>query len=470
MNSSISSSLWHKTAHTSTADHAAEKLEVQVTQLWGGNAIAHKNASEGALSFMVGETDVEIVRWNGGQLVVTPPAAATVFVDRLMQTPEAFTLRAGHSADVMVGDFTFQISVGEREARPVQNVAAAILEDTSVRTFAGSGVAHAAILAAVAFFMPSMSAADDDTTDRQRMLDLKVYIQSSAEREHDQKVMKDSQGEAGPKSEASGGQRAQHEEGALGGEKPVQTAGRWSAKGDEKPENAQLAREHALKEAAEFGMIGLIATQTKSDPNAPIVPWGNVLAGSDRDSHMGNMWSDDIGDAFGTGLGLSGVGEGAGGHGEGIGVNDFGGLGRSLDQRIGNCGNGANCSGFGHDGGRLAPTHIARGPRLEWDPKITTNGRLDPAVIQRIVRLNSGRFVGCYQDGLRQNPNLEGRVAVNFMIGRDGSVTMASDTAGSDLPNGDVRACVVKSFYGLSFPEPAGGTVRVSYPFTFSPQ
>ena len=40
--------------------------------------------------------------------------------------------------------------------------------------------------------------------------------------------------------------------------KPVTTSGRWSAKGDERPENAQLAREHALKEASEFGLIGLL--------------------------------------------------------------------------------------------------------------------------------------------------------------------------------------------------------------------
>ncbi len=464
----MNSSIIHPTAYTSNEANA-EELEVQVTQLWGGNAIAQKAASEGPLSFMVGEDDLEIARWQGGELVVTPPANATVFVDRLMHTAEAFTLRAGHSADVMVGDFTFKLSVAERESRPTHNLAAGLLEDTGVRTFAGSGIAHAALLAAVAFFMPSLSAADDDTTDRERMLLLKSYITSSAEREQDQKPAEETQGNSSAKSDASGGKRAEHEEGKMGGSTPVQTPGRWSAKGDEKPENAQLAREHALKEAAEFGMIGIIAAQSSSDPNAPVVPWGNVLAGSDSSSHMGNLWSNDIGDAFGTGLGLSGVGEGGGGKGEGVGVNDIGNLGRTLDQRMGDCGNGANC-GHGIGSGRLPPTHEVHGPRLEFSPTITVNGRLDPAIIQRIVRLNSGRFVGCYKDGLRTNPNLEGRVAVSFMIGRDGSVTMAQDTAGSDLADSNVRACVVKSFYGLSFPEPGGGSVRVAYPFTFSPQ
>jgi hypothetical protein len=212
-------------------------------------------------------------------------------------------------------------------------------------------------------------------------------------------------------------------------------------------------------------MIGLLAS-ANSDPNAPVVPWGNVLAGSDRESHMGNLWSGDIGDAFGTGLGLTGPGEGGGGKGEGIGLNGISGLGH-----MGGCDDTGPCDGgMGHGHGRLPPTHVVRGPRINWNPQITTNGRLDPAVIQRIVRQNSGRFVACYQDGLRTNPGLEGRVATAFVIGRDGTVTTAHDTSGSDLPDQNVRACVAKAFYGVSFPEPAGGIVSVVYPLVFNPQ
>jgi hypothetical protein len=462
MNTSI---IHPTTAYTSAQ---TETFEVQVTQLWGGNAIAQKHASDGAVSFAVGDSDLEIARWQSGELVVVPPPNATMFVDRLMQTPEPFVLRAGHSADVMVGDFTFQISVSVREERPARNVGAAILEDTGLRTFAGSGVAHAMLLAAVAFFMPSLSAADDETIDRRRIMDLKAYVDSAAEREQEQKVAEDKVTDTGAKGDASGGHAAKDESGTMGGNKPVQTPGRWTAKGDEKPENAQLARQRALKEAAEFGMIGLLAA-SQSDPNAPIVPWGNLLAGSDRSSHSGGLYALDPGEAFGTGLGLSGTGIGGGGDGEGIGLTDVGNLGRTLDQHIGDCSGDSNC-GWGRSSGRLAPTHVARAPKIDWTGTVSTNGRLDPTVIQRIVRQNSGRFVGCYQDGLRSNPGLEGRVAVAFVIGRDGSVTTAHDTAGSDMPSSDVKACVVRSFHSLSFPEPVGGIVTVTYPFTFSPQ
>jgi hypothetical protein len=459
------------TFETTTATTKNEEIfEAQVTQLWGGNAIEQKHSSpskkgSGAMTFIVAGHEVEIARWVGGEFMVTPPNGSAVFVDKLMMTTEAFVLRAGHTADVTIGDFTFQLSVSEREQRIKKNVAAAILEDGGVRTTVGSATIHAALLAAVAFFMPSMSSADTDGIDRSRILQMKEYLTSSAERDQLQEKQQDNSTDA-QGNNATGGQQAQGESGPMGGDKHPVTPGRWTAKGDEKPENAQLARERALKEAAEFGMIGLIASTSSSDPNAPVVLWGNVLVGSDRESHMGNLWSGDPGDAFGWGLGLEGAGEGGGGHGQGVGMNGISGLGHIG----GTCAADEHCSGIGHGHGRLPGTHVSRGPSIEWNPKITTNGRLDPAVIQRIVRLNSGRFMGCYKEGLVRNPSLSGRVSVAFVIGRDGSVTTSQDTAGSDLADRDVRACVVKSFNNLSFPEPAGGIVSVTYPFAFTPE
>ena len=447
-----------------------EGLEAQVTQLWGGNAIVQKHSSpskkgSSAMTFVVAGHEVEIARWVGGEFMITPPAGSAVFVDKLMMTGEAFVLRQGHTADVTIGDFTFQFSVSEREKRIKKNVAAAILEDGGVRTTVGSATIHAALLAAVAFFMPSMSSADTDGVDRARILQMKSYLTSAAERDQLQDKQPDVANDASG-SNSKGGEQAQGESGPMGGDKHPVTPGHYTVKGDDKPENTQLARERALKEAAEFGMIGLIASTSSSDPNAPVVPWGNLVVGSDRESHMGNLWSGDPGDAFGWGLGLEGTGEGGGGNGKGVGLN---GLGIGLS---GTCGaSDTDCKGgIGHGHGHLPGTHVSRGPSINWNPITTTNGRLDPSVIQRIVRLNSGRFIGCYKEGLRTNPSLSGRVSVAFVIGRNGDVTTAHDTAGSDIADQNVRACVVKSFYGLSFPEPAGGIVSVTYPFTFTPE
>jgi outer membrane biosynthesis protein TonB len=98
----------------------------------------------------------------------------------------------------------------------------------------------------------------------------------------------------------------------------------------------------------------------------------------------------------------------------------------------------------------------------------SVNGRLPPEVIQRVVRQNQGRFRACYEDGLKRNPNLEGRVSVRFVIGRDGTVSSVAN-GGSDLPDATVVACVARAFQGLTFPAPEGGIVTVSYPLVFSP-
>ncbi len=89
-------------------------------------------------------------------------------------------------------------------------------------------------------------------------------------------------------------------------------------------------------------------------------------------------------------------------------------------------------------------------------------------MIQRIVRQNFGRFRACYEAGLRAHPALTGRVGVRFVIGRDGAVSSVAD-GGSDIPDHAVTSCVVRAFYGLSFPQPEGGIVTVSYPIVFSP-
>jgi len=96
------------------------------------------------------------------------------------------------------------------------------------------------------------------------------------------------------------------------------------------------------------------------------------------------------------------------------------------------------------------------------------SGRLAPALVQRVVRENFSAFRACYEDGLRTNPSLTGRVSVRFVIGRDGLVSNVGN-GGSSMPDGGVVSCVVRSFHHLAFPPPEGGVVTVTYPIMFEP-
>jgi len=201
--------------------------------------------------------------------------------------------------------------------------------------------------------------------------------------------------------------------------------------------------------------------------STPTTPWGGVdTLGRDAMSANGNMWGTVAGEANGMGgLGLTGVGEGAGGNGTGIGLG-----------RVGTFGHGdglGDGSGFGPGSGssfgRSARQQHKQADLSMRQGKTETSGHIPPEVIQRIVRQNFGRFRLCYENGLRGNPNLAGRVGVRFVIGRDGSV-QSSANGGSDLPDAGVVSCVVSSFRGLQFPQSEeGGAVTVTYPISFAP-
>jgi predicted small lipoprotein YifL len=96
-------------------------------------------------------------------------------------------------------------------------------------------------------------------------------------------------------------------------------------------------------------------------------------------------------------------------------------------------------------------------------------GRLEPRVIQQVVRASFGRFRACYEGGLKNDPHLQGRVATRFVIDRDGSVREATIFRESDLPDQAVLLCVALEFKKLRFPKPDGGIITVVYPISFSP-
>ncbi len=240
----------------------------------------------------------------------------------------------------------------------------------------------------------------------------------------------------------------------------------------------QLSRSHfvmsrhtsllVLENDAMFQAFGIERTRSSRD----IAPWAPRFGGDvppdpslDLVSARGNMWGNDSGDAFGAGgLGLSGVGSGGGG--KGIGLGDIGTLGHGQGP-LSTMSEGTGL-GFGNGSGALGGSHRSKPPSVRMGAT-SVSGRLPPEVIQRIVRQNFGRFRLCYENALRTNPNLSGRVTVGFVIGTDGAVTSAS-AGNAGIADAGMVSCVVRSFHRLQFPQPEGGVVRVTYPIVFSPE
>lgn len=334
--------------------------------------------------------------------------------------------------------------------------------ETAAYMFTGlSFLVHMGIIATLAFFMPAMGADDSEAIDRDQILRMRALLDAAAEREQEERETEQEPDANADNKEGGTGTRAKGEEGSMGNPNTKDTNKRFGVQGPQDNQDPHVARQAALKEAAEFGMIGLLNVGGGADPNAPTAPWGREDSlGNDPMSARGNMWGDSIGDAFGAGgLGLSGVGEGGGGRGEGIGLGNIGTIGHGAGTGTG--------QGFGNGHGRIGGAHKTKAPSLRQG-QTQVNGRLPPEVIQRIVRQNFGRFRLCYENGLRTNPSLAGRVQVKFVIDRSGSVS-ASQDGGSDMPDQGVVQCVVRGFSNLSFPQPEGGIVTVVYPIIFNP-
>ncbi|MGK3990157.1 AgmX/PglI C-terminal domain-containing protein [Sorangium sp. So ce136] len=166
------------------------------------------------------------------------------------------------------------------------------------------------------------------------------------------------------------------------------------------------------------------------------------------------------------GLGLSGIGEGGGGRAEGIGLGSIGTVGHGGSAAAAPGAGSGQGLGGGH--GRLGGNHRGASVPSVRMGATQVSGRFPPEVVQRIVRQSFGRFRLCYEEGLRRDARLQGRVAVHFTIDPSGAVANARD-GGSDLPDGAVVSCVVRAFHALSFPAPEGGSINVVYPLQFAP-
>ena len=95
-------------------------------------------------------------------------------------------------------------------------------------------------------------------------------------------------------------------------------------------------------------------------------------------------------------------------------------------------------------------------------------GSLDPSKIGKVVKRRVKAIKSCYEKQLKRNPDLSGKVKVQFTIlgsGRVGEVQALEDTMGEPA----VAQCIVSRVKRWRFPKPDGGSVTVAFPFVFSP-
>ncbi|MBI2395118.1 MAG: AgmX/PglI C-terminal domain-containing protein [Deltaproteobacteria bacterium] len=260
----------------------------------------------------------------------------------------------------------------------------------------------------------------------------------------------------------SGGTGTRHKgaEGMMGDPSKNMTGGYYQIKGPPDTAEVKIAKTRALIEAGNYGAIGALSSVFGSTANAPIAfdSDSNETIGRDPNNFNGNLMGDHPGDSFGYGgLGMTGTGPGGGGWGDGIGLGTVGGFGHGAGTGTG--------MGYGGGGGRVGTGRKTKVVKM-IETGTDIQGRLPPEVIKRIIRANFPRFRACYEQGLKKDPGLKGTVAVRFIIDTTGAVESANLSGGS-MSDSQVSSCVLGVYRTLSFPEPEGGKVMVTYPIDF---
>lgn len=204
-----------------------------------------------------------------------------------------------------------------------------------------------------------------------------------------------------------------------------------------------------LKTLAKIGGIG-----TSTDGRVKGTGFGSSRSGAFGTKNgmgggLGSGFSGGIKNALG-GKGLVGglSGEGSQAYGaQGYGSANFGG--------------GQRGHGGGSVGAKLGNLMV---PAFN-DGEV--NGGLTREQVEAVVRRNSGQLTFCYEKALQANPQLRGRLTLEWIVGPAGSVTsvkMSSSSMGAK----SVESCVLASIKKWKFPRPVGGVnVDVSYPFDF---
>jgi hypothetical protein len=491
-------------------------LEISVS--WGDNVLHVEHLTPpraftlgsdadgaGSADYVVGATELGaprrplVVLRNGDPVVIVPPGAvcevaelgrAARPVSALAASGEALPsaevagafevpLPAGRSVSARLdrSELTFRVAAVCAGRKPQLDTAApfAFASSDAMKFIAASFVAHAGLLGALAYFLPGLGGTDAEAIDGQNMADMQKLLQATADREEEQQPS-DGQGADSPlANKGDEGQRAEGAEGKMGDRTARPVPARYAIKRTDSSNEIRLVREAAMREMNDTTILGVLASNPTQD-RALAAAFGGVLEnGRDDRNALGNQFfASTLDDALGNGgLRLEGSGPGGGGDGPGIALDGISGLGPGGEPWGGNC--GAHCGdghhgtdGMGHDHGRLLGSHTTRQVSPGRPPTFEGGGNLDPAVVQRIVRQNFGRFRLCYEQGLVGNPALTGRVSTKFIIARDGSVA-TSQLGDSDMPDAKVSSCIVRSFSGLTFPSHEGSVIQVTYPLVFTP-
>jgi len=113
--------------------------------------------------------------------------------------------------------------------------------------------------------------------------------------------------------------------------------------------------------------------------------------------------------------------------------------------------------------GRATGTRRARNHGVQFDPP----GRLDADEVNGVVEGGMRLYAHCLRAAVERESSVGGKLALSWLVDEQGRPSDVAD-AGSDIGDQAVVDCAAECFYALEFPEPSGGSVKVTYALLFN--
>jgi hypothetical protein len=346
------------------------------------------------------------------------------------------------------GGATFLVSsVAKPRAQPTSLFA---MESRAMTYFAGSLVAHLAILAILAQLPEDIGSASIDLGAQE---DVTISARTS---EHEDVPPPEDEKTGGLSGTDGEGKPAPMAEGAAGTTHSDRVDSHMRIK--KTSDNPQMAREQAIEQARASGILGDTAL-TRGDAFAQLDSTANLSSGIDADNVYGAVFGAEGEGRGAFGYGRSGFEPGGGcltpGNCGIIGSGRYGTIGFGK-----HAGDGWGGPGSGGPGGRV---HKSTEPTTAMGQP-TGSGDLDKSIIRRYIKRNLEKISYCYEHELLANPSLSGEITVGFFITPSGSVQAPVGKGFSPV----VANCVADVIGRIEFPRPSnGGGVQVNYPFNF---
>jgi outer membrane biosynthesis protein TonB len=179
--------------------------------------------------------------------------------------------------------------------------------------------------------------------------------------------------------------------------------------------------------------------------------------------------SGAVADVFGTGGGIGDVATALSGAGGVAVANDPGAGG---GRKGGGQGEAASIGDLATSGGGKvgygAKTEVRVSGSVAAEEAEIDSADIDQGKLAAFVKARMGLVKACYENGLKRNPNLKGKISVRFTILETGGLSeigAAQNTLGSP----EVAACIVNTMRSWRLPFRPSGPVTVEYPFVFQP-